>query len=65
MKARGATDAPTRPERMGRLPYTRKHTQVLFGSGTGWALDAMDVGLISFVGLAITTEWDVVTSVVF
>lgn len=51
------TDALTRPERMGRLPYTRKHTQVLLGSGTGWALDAMDVGLISFVGLAIATEW--------
>ncbi|MDO5503134.1 MAG: MFS transporter [Actinomycetia bacterium] len=42
---------------MGRLPYTRKHTRVLFGSGTGWALDAMDVGLISFVGLAIATQW--------
>ncbi|ANS80237.1 Niacin transporter NiaP [Serinicoccus hydrothermalis] len=49
---------PTRPERMGRLPYTRKHTRVLLGSGTGWALDAMDVGLISFVGLAIATQWD-------
>lgn len=49
---------PTRPERMGRLPYTRKHTRVLLGSGTGWALDAMDVGLISFVALAIATQWD-------
>ena len=48
----------TRPERMGRLPYTRKHTKVLLGSGTGWALDAMDVGLISFVGLAIANAWD-------
>ena len=43
---------------MGRLPYTRLHTRVLLGSGTGWALDAMDVGLISFVGLAIATQWD-------
>ncbi len=49
---------PTRPERMGRLPYTRKHTRVLLGSGTGWALDAMDVGLISFVGLAIAQQWE-------
>lgn len=49
---------PTRAERMGRLPYTRKHTRVLLGSGAGWALDAMDVGLISFVGLAIATQWD-------
>ncbi|MFX0539440.1 MFS transporter [Ornithinimicrobium sp. Y1847] len=53
-----ATARPTRPQRMGRLPYTRKHTRVLLGSGTGWALDAMDVGLISFVGLAIATQWD-------
>ena len=57
----GVTEAdlrPTRPERMGGLPYTRQHTRVLLGSGTGWALDAMDVGLISFVGLAIATQWD-------
>ena len=48
----------TRPERMGRLPFTREHTRTLLGAGTGWALDAMDVGLISFVGLAIATSWD-------
>lgn len=53
-----ADSRPTRAERMGRLPYTRKHTRVLVGSGMGWALDAMDVGLISFVGLAIATQWD-------
>ncbi|QFG69359.1 MFS transporter [Ornithinimicrobium pratense] len=56
--ASAADPRPTRPERMGGLPYTRKHTRVLLGSGTGWALDAMDVGLISFVGLAIATQWD-------
>ena len=49
---------PTRPERMGRLPYTPRHTRVLLGSGAGWALDAMDVGLISFVGLAVANQWD-------
>ncbi|MFK5635089.1 MULTISPECIES: MFS transporter [unclassified Ornithinimicrobium] len=54
----GAAPPPSRPERMGRLPYTREHTRVLLASGTGWALDAMDVGLISFVGLAIATQWD-------
>ncbi|GGK82209.1 MFS transporter [Ornithinimicrobium pekingense] len=48
---------PTRPERMGGLPFTRLHTRTLLGAGTGWALDAMDVGLISFVGLAIATSW--------
>lgn len=52
------TSSPTRPERMARLPYSPLHTKVLLGSGTGWALDAMDVGLISFVGLAIATQWD-------
>ena len=34
----------------------------MLGSGTGWALDAMDVGLISFVGLAIATQWDLSTT---
>ena len=55
---RPMTSSPTRPERMARLPYSPLHTKVLLGSGTGWALDAMDVGLISFVGLAIATQWD-------
>jgi len=50
-------EVPTRPERMGRLRYNKLHTRVLAGAGTGWALDAMDVGLISFVGLAIAQSW--------
>ncbi|MFN2320148.1 MAG: MFS transporter [Dermatophilaceae bacterium] len=59
MTRSGISDSrPTRAERMGRLSYTRQHTRVLLGSGMGWALDAMDVGLISFVGLAIATQWD-------
>jgi MFS transporter, putative metabolite:H+ symporter len=52
------TTRPTRPERMGRLPFTRLHRRTLLGAGTGWALDAMDVGLISFVGLAVATSWE-------
>ncbi|MFD2674198.1 MFS transporter [Gulosibacter bifidus] len=39
----------TRNERLDRLPYGKRHNRMLFGSGIGWALDAMDVGLISFV----------------
>lgn len=35
--------------RLDALPFTRSHLRVLTGSGVGWALDAMDVGLISFV----------------
>ena len=56
------TDAPTREstlsERLDRLPFTRRHLRVLTGSGLGWALDAMDVGLISFVIAALAVQWD-------
>ncbi len=47
----------TRAERLDRLPFTRKHRQLLVGSGIGWALDAMDVGLISFVMAALAKAW--------
>lgn len=47
----------TRAERLDRLPFTRKHTKLLVGSGIGWALDAMDVGLISFVIAALGAQW--------
>ena len=56
------TDADTRAaatlsERLDRLPFTRRHLRVLTGSGLGWALDAMDVGLISFVIAALAAQW--------
>src|SRR5688572_14399241 len=56
------TDADTRApattsERLDRLPFTRKHGKVLTGSGIGWALDAMDVGLISFIMAALIEQW--------
>lgn len=44
-------------ERLDRLPFTRRHLRVLTGSGIGWALDAMDVGLISFVIAALAVQW--------
>lgn len=44
-------------ERLDALPFTRKHLRVLSGSGLGWALDAMDVGLISFIIAALTQHW--------
>ncbi|WP_080791996.1 MFS transporter [Corynebacterium pacaense] len=47
----------TRNERLDRLPLTSKHKRLLGGSGIGWALDAMDVGLISFVMAALATHW--------
>ena len=43
--------------RLDALPFTRKHLRVLSGSGLGWALDAMDVGLISFIIAALTQHW--------
>ncbi|NLT26703.1 MAG: MFS transporter [Microbacteriaceae bacterium] len=45
--------APSRSERLDRLPFNRRHGKLLFGSGVGWALDAMDVGLVSFVMAAV------------
>ncbi|MGB7962618.1 MAG: MFS transporter, partial [Propionicimonas sp.] len=52
-----AGGAPTRAERLDRLSFGRQHTRLLVGSGVGWALDAMDVGLISFVMAALATQW--------
>ncbi|MFZ0529365.1 MAG: MFS transporter [Propionicimonas sp.] len=52
------TDKPlTRAQRLDRLPFTGQHTKLLVGSGMGWALDAMDVGLIAFVMAALRAEW--------
>ena len=54
------TDSVT--SRLDRLPFTRTHLRVLTGSGAGWALDAMDVGLISFVIAALVSEWNLTTA---
>jgi len=53
------TDARTSTvaDRLDALPFTRRHLKVLTGSGVGWALDAMDVGLISFIIAALVAEW--------
>ncbi|MDE0545580.1 MFS transporter [Microbacterium sp. C7(2022)] len=58
------TDATSGPrtdasisQRLDRLPFTRRHLRVLGGSGIGWALDAMDVGLISFIIAALAVQW--------
>ena len=49
--------ARTRSQRLDALPWTRRHTRLLTGSGIGWALDAMDVGLISFVIAQLHVVW--------
>lgn len=50
---------PSLAERLDALPFTRKHRKVLTGSGIGWALDAMDVGLISFIIAALIQQWGI------
>lgn len=48
---------PTRADRLNGLRYGREHTKLLVGSGIGWALDAMDVGLISYIMTALAKQW--------
>lgn len=57
--AGSSTASLTRAERLDRLPFTRRHGKMLGASGIGWALDAMDVGLISFVIAALTVHWQI------
>jgi putative MFS transporter len=47
----------TRTQRLDALPFTREHLRLLLGSGAGWALDALDVGLISFVLAQLAVQW--------
>jgi putative MFS transporter len=49
----------TRTQRLDALPFTKQHRRLLVGSGVGWALDAMDVGLISFVLAQLAVQWQV------
>ena len=46
----------TRNERLDRLPFNKAHRKLLVASGIGWAFDAMDVGLVSFVVAAIAAD---------
>lgn len=52
----------TREERLDALPFNRRHRSLLVGAGLGWALDAMDVGLISFLMVAVKKEWGLSTT---
>ena len=47
----------SRSQRLDRLPLTAAHRRLLAGSGVGWALDAMDVGLVSFILAALAVQW--------
>ncbi|XCB29397.1 MFS transporter [Arcanobacterium hippocoleae] len=48
----------SRSQRLERLPFTKQLGKLLGASGIGWALDAMDVGLISFVIAALAQQWN-------
>jgi putative MFS transporter len=48
---------PSRIERLDRLPFSPLHRKFLVVSGLGWAMDAMDVGLISFIMPALAQQW--------
>ncbi|MGG7466496.1 MFS transporter [Plantibacter sp. YIM 135347] len=50
-------DTRSRTERLDALPFTGAHRRLLVGSGVGWALDAMDVGLVSFVLAQLAVQW--------
>lgn len=49
---------PTRTERLDNLAFNRHHVRLIAGSGIGWALDAMDVGLISYVIVVLGKQWE-------
>jgi putative MFS transporter len=51
------TGSPSRASRLDALPFTAQHRRLLLGSGTGWALDALDVGLISFIIAQLSVQW--------
>ena len=56
------TATPSVARRLDDLPFGRRHLKILTGSGLGWALDAMDVGLISFIITALIAQWSLDTS---
>lgn len=49
----------TRMQRLENLPVTSLHRRLLANSGIGWALDAMDVGLIAFIMAALKVHWNI------
>jgi len=44
--------------RLERLPISRLHYKLLFIHGFGWLFDAMDVGIVTFVMVALAKDWN-------
>lgn len=57
MSTAAQTALITRNDRLDALPLNREHARLLTASGIGWALDAMDVGLISYVMVVLAKQW--------
>ncbi len=57
MTQHATSTTPSLTARLDRLPFTRAHAKLLGGSGIGWALDALDVGIISFVIAQLSITW--------
>ncbi|MCL1898896.1 MAG: MFS transporter [Micrococcales bacterium] len=53
-----AANPQSRAQRLDNLRFTRLHGRLLGASGLGWAMDAMDVGLISFIMVALPASWN-------
>lgn len=45
-------------DRLDKLPFTKRHRKILFGAGLGWAFDAMDVGLITYIIAVLAQQWE-------
>jgi putative MFS transporter len=50
--------SPSLNTRLDSLRFTRLHGRLLTGAGIGWAMDAMDVGLMSFVVVRLAQVWE-------
>lgn len=44
-------------DRLDSLSFTKAHRHLLVASGSGWALDALDVALISYVIVVLKEQW--------
>ncbi len=45
-------------DQLDSFPFTPRHRRVLLGSGLGWAFDAMDVGLVTYIIAVLSKQWD-------
>ncbi|MEO8750779.1 MAG: MFS transporter, partial [Allobranchiibius sp.] len=44
------------PSRLDRLPWSRFHWRIVFGLGTAWVLDGLEVTMVASVGARLTAK---------